>query len=167
MSTRRFGSSGVRSEPTNAGASRPQKGPRIGFLRPRHVERLFVVLLYITLLALVVLSVLGTYYGLAAEAAPLLRPRQIWADIQANPDRLWVAIAIQAFLSLGQYGARQFARRDPRWWFLYLAALSISVYYNAQAYWTPLNLLMPSLLVGALIIAGDVLPEFIAIRHEE
>jgi hypothetical protein len=99
--------------------------------------------------------------------APLLRPRQIWADIQANPDRLWVAIAIQAFLSLGQYGARQFARRDPRWWFLYLAALSISVYYNAQAYWTPLNLLMPSLLAGALIIAGDVLPEFIAIRHEE
>lgn len=165
MSARQFKSGGVRSEAL--GGSKQRARPRIGFLKPGHVERAFVALLYGTLLVLVLLSVLGTYYGLANENAPLLRPLQIIADIRANTDRLWTALAIQLFLSLGQYGARQLARHDPRWWFLYLAALGVSVYYNFQAYWVPLNLMMPGLLVGALIIAGDVLPEFIAIRHDE
>lgn len=157
----------VKSEELRNGAPLPKRRPsRIGFLMPRHVERAFVVLLYLTLLALVVLSVLGTYYGLAYQAAPLLTPRQIVSDIATNTDRLWVAIAIQLFLTLGQYGARQFARNDPRWWFLYLAALGVSVYYNFQAYWIPLNVLFSGFVAAPLIIAGDVLPEFIAIRHE-
>ena len=143
-----------------------RSAPRIGFLNPAGIEGAFRILLYGTLLALVVLSVVGTYYGLAQQNAPLLSPRQIWTDIQANTDRLWVAIAIQVFLSLGQYGARQFARHDPRWWFLYLAALGISVYYNYQAYWVPLNQITLWPIAGAVIVLGDVLPEFIAIRHE-
>lgn len=140
--------------------------PRIGFLNPGGIERAFKVLLYGTLLTLVVLSVVGTYYGLAKENAPLLSPRQIYADIQANTDRLWVAIAIQVFLTLTQYGARTMARHDRRWWFLYLVSLGISVYYNYQAYWVPLNEIMMAPIAAAAIIAGDVLPEFIAIRHE-
>lgn len=140
--------------------------PRIGFLSPSVIERAFTALLYGTLLALVLLSVVGTYYGLAHETAPLLRPLQIYVDIKANTDRLWVAIAIQLFLTLGQYGARQFARADRRWWFLYLAVLAISVYYNYQAYWTPLNELTLWPIAAAAIVAGDVLPEFIGIRHE-
>jgi len=151
----------VRSEPIK----KPVR-PRIGFISGRGIERAFVVLLYLTLLALVVLSVVGTFYGLAYETAPLWTPRQVIADIRANVDRLWVAIAIQLFLTLSQYGGRQFARRDRRWWVLYLVTLSISVYYNVQAYWTPLNELMLWPVAAAIILAGDVLPEFIAIRQE-
>ena len=157
----------VRSRPMPPqGEPAKRKPPRIGFIKPGAIERLFIILLYLTLLALVVLSVVGTFYGLGQTVAPLLQPRQVWADITSNLDRLWVALAIQLFLTLAQYGSRQMARHDPRWWFLYLAALSISVYYNFQAYWLPMNELMSPLVAAPLIIAGDVLPEFIAIRHE-
>lgn len=140
--------------------------PRIGFLNPSGIERAFRTLLYLTLLALVVLSVVGTYYGLAQQPAPLFSPRLLYAGIQANTDRLWVAIAIQVFLTLTQYGSRTMARHDRRWWFLYLVSLGISVYYNYQAYWTPLNEITLWPIAAAVIIAGDVLPEYIAIRHE-
>lgn len=165
MAVRRFKPSGARSSPRARTGAR--KAPRIGFLRPLYVERAFLALLYLTLLVLVLLSVIGTYYGLASDNAPLLRPAQILVDIRTNTDRLWVAITIQAFLTLAQYGARQLARHDPRWWFLYLAALAVSVYYNFQAYWIPLNTLTLWPITAVAIIAGDVLPEFIAIRHEE
>ena len=140
--------------------------PRIGFISPRGIERAFIVLLYVTLLALIVLSVLGTFYGLAGNVAPLFSPHRVYADIAANTDRFWVALAIQLFLTLTQYGARQFVSHDRRWWMLYLVSLGISVYYNFQAYWTPLTALMPGILVSILIIAGDVLPEFIGVWHE-
>ena len=157
----------VQSEPIESQSqTRRRATPRIGFLNPRGVEHAFRILLYLTLLALVLLSIIGTFYGIGQNAAPLLVPRQIIADIRANTDRLWVALAIQLFLTLGQYGARQFARNDRRWWALYLVALGVSVYYNVQAYWLPLNELMPGIAAGVLIVAGDVLPEFIAIRHE-
>jgi len=150
----------VRSEPLK------KRATHIGFISGSGIERAFVVLRYLTLLALVLLSVVGTYYGLAYETAPIMTPLQIVADIRANLDRLWVAIAIQLFLTLSQYGGRQFARRDRRWWVLYLVTLAISVYYNVQAYWTPLNELMLWPVAATLILAGDVLPEFIAIRQE-
>ena len=159
----------VRSEELRSrGDEQPakRKPPKIGFLKPGSIERAFVLLLYLTLLALVVLSILGTFYGIGGNSAPLTRPRQMWADVVANTDRLWVAIAIQVFLSLGQYGSRQMASHDRRWWLLYLAVLSISVYYNMQAYWVPLTALMSVYVAAPLIILGDVLPEFIAIRHE-
>jgi hypothetical protein len=140
--------------------------PRIGFLQPGHVERAFVVLLYSALAGLVLLSVVGTFYGWRGEAAPLATPWQIRNDLFAGGARLWWAIAIQVALTLAQYGARQFARADRRWWMLYLAALSISVYYNVQAYWTPLNQMMAWYTATVLIIAGDVLPEFLAVRRE-
>lgn len=158
----------VTSTPLNKSEDKPRKpsAPRIGFLSPKGVEQAFRCLLYLTLLALVVLSVIGTYYGLSGASAPLLVPRQIIVDIQSNTDRLWVAIAIQVFLTLTQYGARQMARHDRRWWFLYLVSLGVSVYYNYQAYWLPLNELTLWPIAAAAIVAGDVLPEFIAIRHE-
>lgn len=143
-----------------------RKTPRIGFLRPGHVERAFVLLLYLALFALVLLSVVGTFYGWRGQAAPLMQPGQIITDMWAGGPRLWWAIAIQVALTLAQYGARQFARADRRWWVLYLAALSLSVYYNVQAYWTPLQELVAWYTAAVLIIAGDVLPEFLAVRHE-
>lgn len=140
--------------------------PRIGFLRPGHIERGFVALLYLALLALVLLSVVGTFYGWKGQQAPLTQPDQIIADLKAGGAQLWWAIALQAVLSLTQYGARQFISHDRRWWFLYLAALGISVYYNVQAYWIPLAALVPWYAAAILIVAGDVLPEFLAVRHE-
>lgn len=152
----------VQSKPLDSSVKRSQ--PRVGFLQPAHIERAFIVLLYLTLAALVVLSVLGTFYGWIGNPAPLAQPGQILVDIQTSD--IWIAGLIQLALTLTQWGARQLARHDRRWWILYLVALGISVYYNVQAYWTPLTLLIPWYIAGLLIIAGDVLPEFLAVRHE-
>lgn len=160
MSARQFQSSGVTSEPLTTKRSKPQ----IGFVRPHQIERAFIVLLYLTLAALVVLSVLGTFYGWLGRPAPLSTPLQIWPDIWTAT--IIVATGIQIALSLTQYGARQMARHDRRWWLLYLAALGVSVYYNVQAYWQPLTTLIPWYLAAALIVAGDVLPEFLAVQHD-
>lgn len=145
--------------------TRPAR-PRVGFLRPSHVERAFVWLLYLALLLLVVLSILGTFYGRKGVAAPITAPMRIWADATAEPWLFGLAIAIQVTLMVVQYGARQKARDDRRWWLLYLVALAWSVYYNYQAYWEPLTALAPWYFAAPLIIAGDVLPEFLAVRRE-
>lgn len=152
----------VQSKPLDSNAKRAR--PRIGFLRPSHIEGAFIVLLYTALLLLVVLSILGTFYGWRGQQAPLTRPLQIWTDIQSMA--FVQALILQAVLSITQWGARQLSRHDRRWWMLYLAALVFSVYYNVQAYWIPLGELMPAYLAAVLIVAGDVLPEFIATRHE-
>lgn len=158
----------VRSEPLTSPTVTPakRKAPRIGFLTPGAIERAFIALLYLTLLLLVVLSFIGTFYGLGGNSAPLLTPGRIVADIRANTDRLWVAVVLQLVLMLAQYGTRQMARHDRRWWFLYLAALGISMYYNFMAYWTPLAAMLGMAVAGIIIVVGDILPEFIAMRHE-
>jgi len=139
--------------------------PRVGFLRPAHVERAFIALLYLALLLLVVLSVFGTFYGQSGKDAPIATPLQMLRDVAQAPTSLAFAFGVQIVLTLVQYGARQMARRDRRWWALYLVALGISVYYNFEAYWTPLTALVSGLIAAPLIIAGDVLPEFIAVRR--
>lgn len=138
--------------------------PRIGFLRPGHVEDAFIALLYSALAVLVLLSIVGTFYGWRGENAPLVRPLQFLTDVQTGG--ILAALIIQLVLTVIQWGARQMARNDRRWWMLYLAALTISVYYNVQAYWAPLNELTAWYTAGVLIIAGDVLPEFLAVKHE-
>lgn len=152
----------VTSRPTTASAR-----PRIGFLRPRHIERAFIALLYTALLALVLLSILGTFYGLRGEDAPIAAPLRMIGDALGSMIMLGVAFSIQTVLTLVQYGARQFAKRDRRWWLLYLLALGVSVYYNIQAYWVPLTALIPWYLTTLLIIGGDVVPELIAVRRSD
>jgi len=154
--------------PSSRPADMPKRSakPRIGFLRPVHVERAFVIMLYAAIFALVILSVLGTFYGWRGVAAPILNVRQIWRDVTTDTSMFGLAIGIQIVLSLAQYGARVMARYDPRWWILYLVALAISVYYNIQAYWTPLSALMPSYVVMPFLIALDAVPEFMAVRHD-
>lgn len=156
----------VRSENLRDGQRIERSRPSIGIVRPRHIEHAFIALLYLALLILVVLSVFGTFYGLQGDNAPIRAPLQMWRDVTAAPQALAVAFGIQVVLTLLQYGARQFARRDRKWWLLYLAALGISVYYNWQAYWIPLTAMIPAYVAGALIVAGDILPEFVAVRHE-
>ena len=103
--------------PTAKPDARPRRnsGPAIGVIPPGAVERAFIVGLYLACLALVVLSVLGTFYGLLGASAPLRTPLRIIADVRAVPGTLGLALAIQAALTLTQYGARAMARRDRRW----------------------------------------------------
>ncbi len=155
--------------PTAKPDARPRRnsGPAIGVIPPGAVERAFIVGLYLACLALVVLSVLGTFYGLLGASAPLRTPLRIIADVRAVPGTLGLALAIQAALTLTQYGARAMARRDRRWWVLYLAALAISVYYNIQAYYTPIAALANAYVAWLLIVSGDIIPEFIAVKRHD
>jgi hypothetical protein len=168
--------SNVRSEPLKDGqtasqaapvrASPAHSRPRVGFLRPAHIERAFVAMLYIVVAVFVLLSVVGTFYGWRGLTAPLTSPWTIIADIRAAPVLFAIASGIQGALSLTQYGARQFARHNRRWWLVYLVALTFSVYYNVLAYWAPLAGFMGWYLAASLIVGGDVLPEIVAIKHE-
>lgn len=153
----------VRSEPIKSNAKAPSR-PRIGFLDPGHIETAFIILLYTALAALVLLSILGTFYGWRGTSAPLAEPWRIWQDIQTAD--IWPPAIIQILLTVAQWGSRQLSRRDRRWWILYLVALGFSVYYNVQAYWVPLTDVLPWYAAGALIVAGDVLPEFMAVRRD-
>lgn len=150
--------------------SKPMPGAgtrrRVGLIRPAHIERAFVLLLYLVLLLLVVLSILGTFYGQLGKNAPILAPLRVITDVTTSPSAFGLALGVQLVLTVAQYGARQFAHHDRRWWILYLAALGISVYYNIQAYYTPVTALMPWYAAVLLIVAGDVLPEFLAVRRE-
>lgn len=137
----------------------------IGFVSPKTVEAIFVRFLYLVMLILVLLSILGTFYGIQQRVAPVLTPLRIWTDFIAGWNVLIVALVAQGALTLTQYGARAMAKDDPRWWALYLMALSISVYYNFQAYWTPLTALSTWHIAAGIIIAGDVLPEFLMVRR--
>lgn len=166
----------IRSEPTRNPVAPPSGGrvegesrrsrPNIGVIPPGQIERAFTALLYLAIIVLIALSVLGTFYGRRGASAPIAAPARLWADISAAPGLLGIALAVQVILMVTQYGARQFAARDRRWWLLYLVALGISVYYNVQAYWAPLTVMVPWYVVGVLIVAGDILPEFIAVRRE-
>jgi hypothetical protein len=144
---------------------RKSTGPSIGFLNPAAIEQALLVLLYVATVTLAVLSVLGTFYGLRGEVAPL-DVVQVVRDVWSQGPRFGGALFIQTVLTIAQYGSRQWARRDPRWWFGYLAALGVSVYYNIQAYADPLmSMQVPWLIAWCIIIAGDVLPEFVAVRR--
>lgn len=156
----------VKSVELKDGKPIPSRRGRVGFLRPGHVEGAFVFVLYTALLLLVALSIVGTFYGLLGASAPVSAPLRILGALSGAPKLALLAFAIQAVLTVTQYGARQMAHHDRRWWLLYLVALGISVYYNVQAYWTPLTDMVRWYLAALLIVAGDVLPEFIAVRRE-
>lgn len=142
-----------------------QTPPPIGVIPPGSIERAFLALLYMMVVLLAWLSVLGTFYGMRGLSAHLLPLAQL-ADIQTAPVIFIQALAIQIVLTLAQWGGRQMTRRSPWWWILYLVALGWSVYYNVQAYYNPLTALaLAPAVVYVLIIIGDVLPEFVAVRH--
>src|SRR5690348_6195308 len=98
----------VQSKPVGA------RQHRVGFIRPAHIERAFVLLLYLVLLALVLLSILGTFYGQLGKSAPITAPAQIWEDMSGAAGAFAVAVGVQLVLTIVQYGARQFAHRDRR-----------------------------------------------------
>ena len=142
-----------------------RSGPEIGFLNPEWIVTAFRVLMYAGVALLALLSVVGTFYGRASQNAPLDAPGRMLADILAAPGAFGIALGIQAVLTLTQYGSRQMARHNPRWWAIYLIALGVSLWYNVQAYYEPiLAMQVPWLLDYSIIAAGDVVPEFASVR---
>lgn len=144
-----------------------RNAPRIGFIPGAAIERVFLALMYSGVLALVVASVFGTFYGIIGRDAPLANPWQMVLDGYAVPWLLGRAFLVQAVLTVAQWGAHQLAEKDRRWWFAWLAALAPSVYYNVQSYFDPAVALgVPWLIALILITAGDIIPELVGIRRD-
>jgi hypothetical protein len=145
------------------GVPAKERRPRIGLVRGAHIEGAFIVMLYGAMLALALLSAFGTFYGMRGQAAPV--PWLMPFDAYAAPALFGIAVAVQVVLTLVQWGARQMARHDPRWWIVYLVALAWSVYYNGVAY---LGLAVvggvPWLVALLLIIAADAVPEWMVVK---
>lgn len=140
--------------------------PALGFIDPALVRRAFAVLIVTIAWLLIALSVFGTFYGARGMDAPLTTPILLFFDIMSAPSAALVALLAQAVLSLAQWGARQFAAHDRRWWILYVASLSLSAWWNWSAYGDPLiSIGVPWLLSIGLVVLGDVFPELILVRE--
>lgn len=134
---------------------------RPGMIRGASVERWMISLIHFIAWSLIVLSVLGTFYGARGVDAPILQPLRIIGDIVLMPMMFLFTLALQAILSVVQWGARQMARHHLAWWLLYFAALALSAWWNWQAYGdSMIAAQMPWLLAIGVIIVGDMVPEF-------
>jgi hypothetical protein len=139
-----------------------------GIIPGRLMAQLVRFAIPVIALALIALSILGTFYGARGLASPLLtHPLQIGRDIARAPSVAILALCGQVALSVAQWGGRQLARDDRRWWLLYFASLWLSLYWNWRAYGPPLVAVgVPILLAGILILAGDVGPELALVRDD-
>lgn len=129
------------------------------------IEALLVRGIHIASILLVVLSVLGTFYGARGADAPIASPLRIVLDVAAQPQAFLLALLAQAALTVTQWGGKRLAARDPRFWLAYLGSLALSVWWNWSAYGDPLIALnVPYLVAGGIILAGDMLPELALVR---
>lgn len=129
------------------------------------IEALLVRGIHIASIALVVLSVIGTFYGARGVDAPIASPLRIVLDAAAQPQAFLLALLAQAALTVTQWGGKRLAARDPRFWLAYLGSLALSVWWNWSAYGDPLIAMnVPYLVAGGIILAGDVLPELALVR---
>jgi hypothetical protein len=157
----------MRTDPLYNGQARRPRRPNIGVIPGAAVERAFIGLMYTGVVLLVVLSILGTFYGLQGRAAPLGTPWLMAVDAWEAPGILGRAFLVQAVLTIAQWGAHELAGRDRLWWLAWLAALAPSVYYNVQAYFDPaIALGAPWLIALILIAAGDIVPELVGIKRD-
>jgi len=110
--------------------------------------------------ALIVLSLIGTFYGLAGQPAPINNLALIADTIGANVGLLLLAILIQTVLAVSQWGAMHLARADARWYLLYLSSLALSAYWNWQAYGSQMLVSgIPIVVALIIVLAGDILAE--------
>lgn len=138
-----------------------KRSKRPGMIKGAFIERLLIALIHELAWLLIILSVLGTFYGARGQDAPLLTPGQIIRDIWAQPIILGVALIGQGLLSVVQWGSRVMAVSTNRyWWLAYFGALALSVWWNWQAYGDPMLILgVPWLIAIGFVIGGDMLPE--------
>ena len=147
---------------------RTASGPRWrGCIPASFFATLLIALIPLFILGLVVLSILGTFYGARGLEVPILTPWQILADISAAPWKLALALVAQGALSALQYGSPELAQGDRRWWIGYAIALGLSIWWNWNGYGPILiSLGVPWLVAGGLVAAGDIAPEIAAKRRE-
>jgi hypothetical protein len=127
---------------------------------------LLIGLIPVGALSLIVLSVLGTFYGARGLEVPILTPLKVWADVRAAPWAFGLALLVQSMLSVAQYGCPELAKEDRRWWVGYALTLGLSVWWNIQGYGPVMAQLgTPWLLAYAIIAAGDIAPEIAAKRR--
>lgn len=107
---------------------------RTGVVPAESMARVFVLFVRITALALIVLSYLGTCYGLAG--AGVVGPDGLNVAPATSLMHWGMALILQTVLSLIQWGARAWAHQsgNPVWFVAYAAALGISVTFNWIAY---------------------------------
>lgn len=156
----------------SAPPAQPARGPRplaTAQVPSHHVALSLIWILRLAMYALVALSVLGTFYALREEAAPLFDPLAIIADVSGNLSALWGALLIQALLMLGQWGGVELASGDKRWWLLYGGCLVASVAANWNAYMPPLTAPgvgpgLPWFWAALIVVMSDVLPEWLLKR---
>lgn len=138
------------------------KGRKIGVVSGEHAEVGFIWLLRISGVGLVLVSIVGSFYGLRGKAVS--PPLAIVGDLVRFPWALVSALAVQAVLSLAQWGARHRAKSDTRWWGAFAVALLISAGLNWVAYGTlMLAWGWPVLLAGIAVIAGDAIAELLLV----
>jgi hypothetical protein len=155
------------------------KRRRIGFISGGGAETVFVWLLRLAGVALIAVSIVGSFYGLQGKEAE--GPLQAIPAMAAGWPWLLGALLAQLFLSVGQWGSRKRAmgdpatvegkRRhtggDPRFWFVYLALLAFSAALNWIAYGGHLlDWGVPLALAALAVIAGDALAEFVLVLDE-
>lgn len=146
----------------------PQGVPQLGVFNPADMIRYFIWMTRGGAVLAVVLSALGTFYGLQSKPAPLADTLAVGGDLLAAPNIVALAVVVQAALAVGQWGAwavsAQWRREgDSRWrWALvaYGIALVVSVAYNMAAYYSGLVALgLPWWATVALVIGFDIFPE--------
>lgn len=141
------------------------RGLPIGVIPAQAIEIALIRTMRAAAILLILLSILGTFYGMRGMQAPLATPVQIAIDLWGAPLTILAALFLQGLLSLVQWGARQLARADRRWWFVYLGALFLSVYWNWSAYGAPMIALgVAWLLAFFIVLSGDILPELALIK---
>jgi hypothetical protein len=135
----------------------------IGFIDPAITQAALILLLRTTGVVLILLSVVGSFYGLQGQAAAA--PSAIIGDMVAAPFWLVLAIATQLALSIAQWGSRAMARDDRRWWLLFAASLAVSSILNWIGY-SPHLLAWgwPLVPVAIAVIIGDALAEILVVR---
>lgn len=150
---------------------------QIGFLSGRGAEGCFILLLRVAGVVLIVVSIVGTFYGLQGKEAE--GPMKIIPAMVTGWPWLIAAGAIQALLSVGQWGSRKRAQGDlvtlqsghrkrqggiPGFWLVYLALLAISAALNWVAYGDHLVTWgVPLLLAVLAVVAGDALAELVIV----
>lgn len=138
------------------------KSRRIGMLSGERAESTFVGLIRVAGWLLVAISVIGSFYGLQGKQAAA--PLRVMSDLAAGWPWLLSALGAQAFLSIGQWGSRQRARIDRRFWLAYLVLLALSAGLNWLAYGPHLiDWGVPWLLAALAVVGGDALAELVIV----
>lgn len=154
--------------PRQRATRRTSSGPRWrGCIPGGAMAMVVVALIPVLAVALMVLSVLGTFFGARGLPVPLMNPAALWAALAASPGILALAFGGQVGLSVAQYGGRQLARDDRRWWLLYVGSLALSAWWNWRGYGPPLAAQgVPWALSLLLVVALDAVPELALIRED-